>query len=252
MNNMYSVLLVDDERTILEGISTIVDWEAQGTKLIGTARNGVEALNFIQENQPDIVISDIMMPGLDGIQLLKKTYETYPLIKWIILSGYGEFDYAQAAMKFGVKHYLLKPCNEEKISKALQDIVLELSQQKKHYPNDAEVDNKPKYSSVVLNMIEIIESQLDNPLLSLQQIAKEELFMNGEYLGKQFKKEVGKRFSTYVRNRRIERALEIIEKEGDVRVYELAERIGFGNNPQYFSQIFKKITGHTPSDMIRS
>src|SRR5690625_6932486 len=113
---MYKVLLVDDERTILEGISGTVDWEAQGTKLCGTASNGLEALAFIKENHLDIVISDIMMPGLDGIQLIKKAYEIDPNIKWIILSGYGEFDYAQTAMRYGVKHYLLKPCNEENIS----------------------------------------------------------------------------------------------------------------------------------------
>ncbi len=250
---MYKVLLVDDERTILEGISAIVDWEAQDTELSGTARNGVEALDFIQTEQPDIVISDIVMPGLDGIQLLQKAHETHPFIKWIFLSGYGEFDYAQTAMQFGVKHYLLKPSNEEKISHAIDAVKQELVQEKNDILNRLlQNEQKEQLSPVIVKIIDVVEDQLDNPLLSLQQIADEELFMNADYLGKQFKKEVGDRFSTYVRNRRINKALKIIETEGDVKVYELAERIGFGDNPQYFSQIFKKITGQTPSDIIKS
>lgn len=250
---MYKVLLVDDERTILEGISAIVDWKAQGTQLYGSARNGLEALDFIHNHHLDIIISDIMMPGLDGIELLKEAYKTHPSIKWIFLSGYGEFEYAQTAMGLGVKHYLLKPSNEDLISQALKEVVQEIRQNHHRTTDGSEQEaEKEQYSSVVSQMVKVIETQLDNPLLSLNQVAKEELFMNADYLGKQFKKEVGVRFSTYVRNTRIEKALEIIEKERDVRVYELAERLGFGGNPQYFSQIFKRITGQRPTDMIRS
>lgn len=249
---MYKVLLVDDERTILDGISSIVNWENQGVILSGTANNGVEALDFIKKHQPDIVISDIMMPGLDGIQLLQKTFKIYPLIKFILLSGYSEFEYAQQAMGYGVKHYLLKPSNEDIISQALEEVVSELELQKNQELLFKFQDKKDQsYSDIIMQMIDAIESQLGNPLLTLQLIASEELYMNADYLGKQFKKEVGQGFSTFVRNKRIEKALQIIEEERSIRVYELAERLGFGDNPQYFSQIFKKITGYTPSDIIR-
>jgi two-component system response regulator YesN len=249
---MYRVLLVDDERTILDGISAIVDWEEQGAILSGTANNGIEALEFIKENQPDIVISDIMMPGLDGIDLLEKTVAIHPSIKFILLSGYSEFEYAQKAMGYGVKHYLLKPSNEYIISQALGDVIgeLELQKNKESLFKFQEKKNQ-SYSEIVIQMINAIESQLGNPLLTLQFIANEILYMNADYLGKQFKKEVGQGFSTFVRNKRIEKALKIIGQESNIRVYELAERLGFGDNPQYFSQIFKKITGYTPSDMIR-
>lgn len=250
---MYKVLLVDDEQTILDGIATIINWEEQGVILSGTANNGVEALNFIQKYEPDIVISDIMMPGLDGIQLLQKTFEIHPLIKFILLSGYSEFEYAQQAMGYGVKHYILKPSNEDIICEALEELVSELDEQKNKGSIFKLKDSKSQnYSEIVVQMITAIESQLGNPLLTLQYIANEVLYMNADYLGKQFKKEVGHGFSTFVRNKRIEKAFNIIEQENDIRVYELAERLGFGDNPQYFSQIFKKITGYTPSDIIRS
>ncbi|MNJ80329.1 HTH-type transcriptional regulator YesS [compost metagenome] len=76
--------------------------------------------------------------------------------------------------------------------------------------------------------------------------------MNADYLGKLFKKETGEKFSNYVVKLRMEKAIEEIEKTGDVKVFELAEKLGFGDNPQYFSQVFKKYTGHTPSEYKRS
>lgn len=249
---MYKVLLVDDERTILEGISATVNWEEQGVTLSGTANNGVEALDFIKEYQPDIVISDIMMPGLDGIELLEKAKGIQALAKFIFLSGYSEFEYAQQAMSYGVKHYLLKPSNEDIISEALNDIVSELDLQKNQdLLFDFQEKKEQTYSESVQQMINVIEKHIENPLLSLQFIANEVLYMNADYLGKQFKKEIGQGFSTYVRNTRIDKALNIIHEESNIRVYELAERLGFGDNPQYFSQIFKKTTGFTPSEMIK-
>ena len=120
---MYKVLLVDDERIILEGISSTIDWSAYGTELIGTARNGLEAYEFIITHQPDIVISDIRMPGMDGLQLVEKVRDNDRHVQFIMLSGFSEFDYARKAMRYGVKHYLLKPCNEQLITQALAEVV---------------------------------------------------------------------------------------------------------------------------------
>ena len=106
---MYKVMLVDDERIIIDGISKVIKWESIGTSLIGTAKNGIEAYEFLSQNQPEIVISDIKMPGMNGLELVKKVYENFPEIRFILLSGFSEFDYAKQAMEYGVKHYLLKP-----------------------------------------------------------------------------------------------------------------------------------------------
>lgn len=245
---MYKVLLVDDERVILEGISSFVNWEEVGTKLVGTAENGIVAYELIQKYEPDIVITDIIMPGLDGIQLLKKAHKTHSRIKWILLSGYGEFSYAQTAMKYGVKHYLLKPTNEEIISQAIEEVIHEI---KREGINKKEKSLENHYSSIVLKVMDEIEERMSDSQLSLQEISANRLFMNADYLGKKFREEVGEGFSNYVQRRRIERALEMIRKNRDIRVYELAEKVGFGNNPQYFSQVFKKMTDKTPREMIQ-
>lgn len=125
---MYKVLLVDDERIIREGIASLIDWNGLGLVLSGTAQNGIEAIKMIDEDQPDIVITDMKMPVLDGTQLIRLVSGKYPDIKFIILSGYGEFNLANTSMKYGVKHYLLKPCNENSIKEVLKEVIKELEQ----------------------------------------------------------------------------------------------------------------------------
>ena len=128
---MYKVLLVDDERIILDGISQMVDWQAFGTELTGTAQNGLQAYDLIAAEPPDIVISDIRMPGLDGLGLVAQTYATHPNVKFVLLSGFGEFEYANRAMQYGVKHYLLKPTDETKIADSLKEVTAELDQKRR-------------------------------------------------------------------------------------------------------------------------
>ncbi|MBD8068685.1 response regulator [Bacillus sp. PS06] len=128
---MYKVLLVDDERIILEGISQIIKWEDLGTKLIGKARNGIEGCEFIRREQPDIVICDIKMPGMNGLELVEMMSKEFPSIKFIILSGFNDFNYAKQAMAFGVQHYLLKPCNEKSIADALSKVIEDLNRDAK-------------------------------------------------------------------------------------------------------------------------
>jgi two-component system response regulator YesN len=510
----YKVLLADDEKIIVEGISSVVDWEALDTELVATARNGLDAYEKIIECKPDIVISDIRMPGMDGLSLVSKVQKEFPSIKFILLSGFSEFEYARTAMKHGVKNYLLKPCNEDKISAALVEVINEIKDKKnqdnficelrekykkaqpyikaqllteflsskshsnkdlsfyqelfdieinsqrvrlllfqlegefsyehlfvikniggeifdslllntnigknvlfliegddeteelyhkiekirklvrQYYKRDttvaiSDVDNvqnarnlyreaieclehrfylgegsiitkkdifsanpdsqtdftldeqqivlkiksghiqdvcdeiasvfnkmanlrlgihitksysiqlyiaivqtvetdrmhdyllgtsallgmetvqqmkeyiektakemtseyysrfKSKQSSVISRVIEIVKENLGNPDLSLKMVASEMLYMNPDYLGKLFKQETGERFSVYLTKHRIEKAVEYLLEMDDVKIVTLAEMIGFGDNPQYFSQVFKRYTGYTPSE----
>ncbi|WP_336743392.1 response regulator transcription factor [Paenibacillus sp. y28] len=516
---MYKVMLVDDERIILEGISNVVDWEACGTVLAATARNGLEALDRMAEHLPDIVISDIKMPGMDGLELVAQSQKLYPNTQFILLSGFSEFEYARTAMQYGVKHYLLKPCNENVIMDALKECAKEISTSetrehfiqnmkyglqkilphvkeqflkefvtnktygtkdweyyrqlfdlnsqaqkirlilfqlegdfefehmfaikniaedilgktilsttigdhvlilieeeedtastlqeriveirktfKEYYKKDTTIalsepdtiagarklyretlecinyrfylgegslitkqdvwmpdavkdedfsfdseqlymavktgqwdeasgeiehifnslnglrlsipmtksyviqmymamirlgeadrmeefmqklpvlaemhtlqtieaffrqvaeeitlyhyeKNKNKHSAIIQKVIETINEHMGNPDLSIHWIAQTILFMNPDYVGKLFKKETGERFSNYVMKIRINKAIELIEASDDVKIFELADKLGFGENPQYFSQVFKKYTGLTPTEYKRN
>ncbi|MNI22806.1 HTH-type transcriptional regulator YesS [compost metagenome] len=121
----------------------------------------------------------------------------------------------------------------------------EIAEQHYHY-------KLSKHSSIVQKVIDIIERQVSHQDLSLNRVAHDMLYMNADYLGKLFKKETGEKFSNYVMKYRINKAMELIKLNGDVKIFELAEQLGFGDNPQYFSQVFKKYVGYTPSEYIKT
>lgn len=121
---MYKVLIVDDEPWVAYGIANLIDWESLGFEIIGEVHDGITALNMIIDKQPELIISDIRMPGLDGIQLLEKIKEKQLDTKVILVSGYAEFEYAQKALRLGAYDYLLKQVDKNKLT----DTVLRLTE----------------------------------------------------------------------------------------------------------------------------
>ena len=117
---MFKLLIADDERLIREALSTTIDWKMYDIELIGICRNGIEAYDMILDESPDIVLTDIRMPGMSGLDLIRRTSEAGISIQFIILSGYSEFEYAKTAMQFGVKHYILKPYDDQQIIECIQ------------------------------------------------------------------------------------------------------------------------------------
>lgn len=126
---MYRVVLVDDENAVLEGLKKKVDWGKLGLKIVGTATDGLEALDIIEETKPNILITDIIMPIMDGLKLVEKVNETHKEIKTIILSGYDEFSYAQKAIKLGACEYQLKPISIQGLEKTLQSIISSIEEE---------------------------------------------------------------------------------------------------------------------------
>lgn len=118
------VLLVEDEIMIREGIAAAIDWQEYGFELCGQSGDGEEALRFIDRLNPDIVITDIQMPRMTGLELIVSAKRLQPLLEFIILSGHNDFAYAKTAIQFGVNDYLLKPCKPEE----LLDILLRTKQ----------------------------------------------------------------------------------------------------------------------------
>lgn len=127
----YKVFFVEDEIVTREGIRDNVDWQANGFAFCGEATDGEMALPLMQMLKPDVLITDIKMPFMDGLQLSKIVRERMPQVKIIILSGHDEFEYAQKAIELGVTEYLLKPITVQSLHKALRKIALQLDQEKK-------------------------------------------------------------------------------------------------------------------------
>lgn len=119
---MLKVLIADDEQKVCQLICNLVDWESLGFEIIGVANDGVSAYKFVEEHAVDLLISDIRMPGCDGLELIQKTKMLYPSIHIVIISGYSQFEYAQSAIRYGVEDYLLKPIRKKDLIATLTKI----------------------------------------------------------------------------------------------------------------------------------
>jgi two-component system response regulator YesN len=129
---MYKVILVDDEPLALEGLKLAVDWKSLGYEIVGECGDGEEALSLIAALDPDLIITDIRMPGLDGLGLIERAINhDGGYLKFIIVSGYGEFEYAKAALRFGIQHYVLKPVFQEEMAEVLLEMRRQLDQRKR-------------------------------------------------------------------------------------------------------------------------
>jgi Response regulator containing CheY-like receiver domain and AraC-type DNA-binding domain len=123
---MIKVVLIDDEMWTRNTIKAFGDWKNFGIEIVGEASDGIEGINLINEKKPDIVITDMNMPGMDGIGLLKILKEDYPNIKVIVVSGYSDFNYTKQAVKSNAIDYILKPVDAEELNAALQKSIDEI------------------------------------------------------------------------------------------------------------------------------
>lgn len=150
---MIKLLIVDDEKIIRETILNSIPWADIGITPIGCASNGLEAYDIIMDEYPDIVMTDIKMPGLSGLELLKRIKTIHPQVEFVILSGYSEFEYAKEAMQWGVQHYLLKPCNEAQIIESIRSIVENKYHRKIEISSHSEYESTANNSSLLLSIL---------------------------------------------------------------------------------------------------
>lgn len=129
-NFPVSVIIADDEASIRNGLRSAVESMNLNIRVLGTARNGLEAWNLIQTYMPDIIITDIRMPLCDGLNLMKKCKEARFHIDFVILSGFDDFTYAQSAIRYGAKSYLLKPFKNEELKEELKILLDEIRQKR--------------------------------------------------------------------------------------------------------------------------
>ncbi|WP_235561108.1 response regulator [Bacillus sp. FJAT-28004] len=132
---IYKILIVDDESEVREGIKEIIEWELHGFEFIGDYANGREALEAIAELRPDLVISDICMPFMDGIELTQYIQMKYPYIKVIILTGHDEFDYAQKALRLNVYDFIIKPITAFELRGLLDKVRSDMDKEAEHREN---------------------------------------------------------------------------------------------------------------------
>ena len=234
---MIKVMLVEDEVGTRNLLRIIVNWEEFHMKIVGEAQNGREALFRMQEEMPDLVVTDIKMPIMDGIALAEEIMEKYPAVKVIIVTAYDDFKYAQKALRAGAVDFILKPLKRQEV----KDALLRVGRQ---------IETVEEGAKDVIDQIrDFIEENYAQSSLSLSKVA-EKYYLNSSYLSRTFRKKTGVPFVEYLNKIRIKHACDYL-KSGNWKVYEIAEKVGIPN-PDYFGRCFRKYMGISVNDYKKS
>ncbi len=230
---MYKVVIVDDEPIIVEGLSRLLPWEKYGCEVVGTAYNGNEGLEMIRKEKPDILFSDIAMPGMDGLTMIAALKSEFPEMQISILTGYRDFDFCQRALRLGVARFLLKPSNMEELEEALRTMTERCGRQEE----TAQTENASGF--IVRNALAYMEEHYQEKL-TLNKVA-DQIYVSQWHLSKLLNKQEGKNFSEILNQIRINKAKELL-KDPALRIADIAEMVGFVE-VAHFSRVFKKVAG---------
>ena len=242
---MYKVVLVDDERLIIRGLSTVVPWQELGCEVAGTAYDGKTGLELIRTIKPDIVLTDIRMPNMDGLTMLAAIRSEYPEIQTAVLTAYRDFDYARQAITLGVCRYLLKPSNLEELKEAVRLMVsrLETLPSRKEEPEEETV--RAAGNHLVRAALAYMKDHCSEQHLSLNDVA-DHVYVSQWHLSKLLNRETGQSFFDLLGSLRISKAKELLE-DSSMRIHEVAEATGF-SDVAHFSRSFKRFAGCTPGE----
>lgn len=249
---MYKVIVVEDEPITRRGIVLTVNWASLNCVLAGEAANGEEGAALITRLSPDLVVTDVKMPRMDGVEMIAHLRKQGCKAKFIILTAHSDFKYAQSALRMGVSDYLLKPLKDGDLEEAITKIV----GYEQHRGQAAEDSAAPDASILHFNLerhgkskyveeaIQYIRSHHQEDI-TISTVANYMEISEG-YLSRMFKKETDYTFTNYLTFYRIRLAMNLL-KDCRVKVYEVADRVGYSDTA-YFSAQFKKIVGVSPSE----
>ena len=286
---MIRILLVEDEPASGEYLQSIVEKYLPSAQVVGMAENGVEALEMLETQECDIVISDICMPRMDGLELAREIQEKWPGLYTIIVSGYERFEYAKCAMQYGVSEYLLKPVKpvelvacvdrlaerislknrarqvlraegmqgtaaESAVQRALGDVTT-FNMVKAHLEaivKEGETRSAQEADSEVNREFKAVRDYLETHLSQTVSLGKvcRVLNMSQASLARLFRTCVDRTFVEYLTELRMEKAKKLMEQNPDCRLKEIAVQVGF-SDALYFSRVFRQHTGYPPSEYAK-
>ena len=237
---MYKVLIVEDEIAVCRGLSVLVDWEAMGFKIEGFCSDGISALHQLEMDDYDLILCDIHIPGIDGLELIHWLRGRNMNAEVIIITAYAEFDYAQRAIADGVVAYLLKPVDEVLLENAIRKAKERLD----HFKRFTQLPTGIKGSE---DLVGAAVAEIHNNCstdVNVNALAKK-LYISAAQLNNLFRKRFNMSVKEYVNQVRMERA-KFLLKRSEKMIYEISLEVGF-QDIDYFTGLFKRDTGMTPT-----
>lgn len=254
----YRILIVEDEEPIRKGIIYTYSWGDIGCIVVGEAANGVEGLEKILELKPDIVVTDIGMPLMDGLEMLREA-KGEVVFSSIIISVYHEFEKARSAIDLGVSNYLLKPLEHAELTAAVERAKLDL-EHKRNYEkvrsgisqsNEEQFLNirllNDRYSNYYVNRTLAFIGDNYQKRIGLPDLVNE-LQVSANYINRNLKEELNQTFNEFLNRYRIQKAIERM-KTGEEKIYNIATAVGYSDY-KYFITVFKKYVGVSPSKLL--
>ncbi len=259
---MRRLLIAEDEELFRRELESTTPWEEWGYVLVGAAEDGEQAWKLIRERKAEAVLTDIRMPILDGLELLRKASKELPPADrplFVLVSGYADFRYAQDALRLGAFDYLLKPVDDEVLEGTMRRAADELAERELraglYRSRDSDPDlaffrsyvpgrvREPGDAYVEAAVEEITRRCAAN--LTAESVAGR-LGISGDHLARLFKRRTGYTFSEYLTRFRIRRAVELL-RDPSARISDVADLCGYGDS-RYFSSLFRRLVGSTPTE----
>ena len=236
---MQKVFIVDDEMWIIIGLKKLIEKSNLPFQVIGEANNGVSALEEIEEKKPDVVFTDIRMPGYDGLEMIRRIKEKNLDMKVVFISGYADFEYARTAIRLGAFDYLLKPIEQDKLNEVLQGLLASTGKNQESFSNEQEEVNPTVVKQIIAEMKQNYTSNI-----TLTDLSKK-YGISISYLSSLIKEELQLSFSEYIASKRVQKAKELLANE-KLSIEDIAEQVGYSDY-FYFTKVFKKVAGISPS-----
>ena len=254
---MIKVLIVEDENLIRKGLVYAINWMAMDSVVVGEGKDGREGLEKIAQLKPDVVMTDIKMPKMSGIDMIARAQEQQ-LADFIpiILTSYSEFEYARKSIRLGVAEYLLKPVDEDELAATMKRIGEALEKRRQEqYLRHAEENSMAVFlqhgkfeSPYVTRAVQEIMEHYGGKL-TLESVA-EKLDISVTYLNKKLKEETSSTFLDLLNRYRVTKAGELLQT-GRYKVYEVSDMTGFSDY-KHFCAVFKKYTGTAPTGFVKT
>ena len=237
--NKLKVMLVEDEAVVLEGYKKLFDWEGQGCAVVCEAGDGISAVNLAGRYQPDIILMDINIPLLSGLEAMETIRKGLPDTAFIIISGYNDFEYAQKALRMQAADYMLKPVKFDELAGVVDRIRRDMLRRRNAgLRREGEAEGKRIYK-IISYLHEHIEESI-----SLKKLS-EEFFLHPAYISQLFKQETGMNYHDYLVRLRLDMAKKKLSTS-DLSITQIAALTGF-QNYRSFSLAFKRFEKTTPS-----
>lgn len=236
---MIRILLVEDERLTLQMLDCAIDWASAGYEICGTAMSGVEGLEKYRSLRPDVVLTDIQMPGMTGLQLIEAIRDVDEgRARFLILTAHGEFEFARKALQMQADAYLLKPIDEEELLQALNLVKERIAPQAQSEPQPDSAINM----RLIREANEYAAAHFDDPNMSLESVC-DALGISRSYFSSLYHSACGIKFWDHITNLRMSKARQLL-KDTRMRIADVAESCGYLSE-FHFSRTFKKVEGIT-------